>query len=257
MKEAIKVLVIDDNKEIGEGLRRYLEEARDREIELIGFAYDGKEGLSAIKDKKPDAVILDIVMPNLDGIGVLKALAESSGEKPAIIIYSALSGSHISSMVASHGADYYMTKPSSYQALLDRVKMLCLPMLEKSEGQEDSKEKALEVKVTDVIHNVGVPANIKGYQYLRDAIMMTVHDNELMHAVTKQLYPAVAKRHKTTSSRVERAIRHAIEVACTRGNEECFYKLFGYTVSTVKGKPTNSEFIALIADKLRLDMKVS
>ena len=107
-----------------------------------------------------------------------------------------------------------------------------------------------------MIHEIGVPAHIKGYHYLRDAIMMTVKDNELMHAVTKQLYPEVAKRHKTTSSRVERAIRHAIEVACTRGNEEFFYKLFGYTVSTLKGKPTNSEFIALIADKLRLELNV-
>ena len=135
--------------------------------------------------------------------------------------------------------------------------MLCTPgEIKKLEAKEDDT-RDIEMKVTGVVHNVGIPANIKGYSYLRDAIMMTIRDSEMMHAVTKQLYPEVAKRHKTTSSRVERAIRHAIEVACTRGNEEFFYKLFGYTVSTLKGKPTNSEFIALIADKLRLEMKAS
>lgn len=263
MNEVIKVLVIDDNKEIGESMKRYLEKAGNKEFELVGFAYDGKDGLEKIGALEPDAIVLDIVMPVLDGIGVLKAINVYTGvKKPVVMVLSALSQEHVSNMVASYGADYYMVKPASYETLFDRLRMLCRPALKISDarnlrGAEELSEKDLEIRVTNVIHNVGVPANIKGYQYLRDAILMTIDDNEMINAVTKQLYPEVAKRHKTTSSRVERAIRHAIEVACTRGNEECFYKLFGYTVSTLKGKPTNSEFIALIADKLRLELKAS
>ena len=254
MKEKIKVLVIDDSREVEEGINAYLKESGEREIEIVGFSLNGKDGLEKINLLSPDAVILDIVMPVLDGIGVLKALSRAE-KKPAIVVHSALSGTYVSNMVSLYSADYYITKPASYETLFERIKMLLCPdNAKKTEGEESGK--ALELKVTGVIHNVGIPANIKGYTYLRDAIMMTVKDSELMHAVTKQLYPEVAKRHKTTSSRVERAIRHAIEVACTRGNEEFFYKLFGYTVSTLKGKPTNSEFIALIADKLRLEMNV-
>ncbi|MDO5477645.1 MAG: sporulation transcription factor Spo0A [Clostridia bacterium] len=254
MKEKLKVLVIDDSREVEDGISAYLRDSGEREVEIVGFCPNGKDGLEKISLLNPDAVILDIVMPVLDGIGVLKALSRAE-KKPAIVVHSALSGTYVSNMVSLYGADYYITKPASYETLFERIKMLLRPdNSKKSEGEEGAK--ALELKVTGVIHNVGIPANIKGYSYLRDAIMMTVKDSELMHAVTKQLYPEVAKRHKTTSSRVERAIRHAIEVACTRGNEEFFYKLFGYTVSTLKGKPTNSEFIALIADKLRLEMNV-
>lgn len=260
MNDTIKVLVIDDNREIADGIREYLAKSANREIEIVGCAYDGKDGLEKISSLQPDAVILDIVMPVLDGIGVLKAMPRYTGiKRPAVVMLSALAQEHVSGMVAAYGADYYMVKPASYEMLFDRIKMLCRPAPSKL-GSEvrlsppaELNPKDMEIRVTNVIHNVGVPANIKGYQYLRDAILMTINDNEMINAVTKQLYPEVAKRHKTTSSRVERAIRHAIEVACTRGNEECFYKLFGYTVSTLKGKPTNSEFIALIADKLRLE----
>lgn len=265
MNETIKVLVIDDNKEIAEGIKVNLAKLNERKIEVVGCAYDGRDGLEKIGALEPDVVILDIVMPVLDGIGVLKAMNMYTGiKRPAVIVLSALAQEHVSGMVSAYGADYYMVKPASYEMLFDRIKMLCNPVQPKiGIGGEVKKEenlkispKEMEIRVTNVIHNVGVPANIKGYQYLRDAILMTINDNEMINAVTKQLYPEVAKRHKTTSSRVERAIRHAIEVACTRGNEECFYKLFGYTVSTLKGKPTNSEFIALIADKLRLESNV-
>ena len=255
MNEKVKVLVIDDSREVEDGITEYLKTSGEKNIEVLGFCSNGKEGLEKISLLNPDAIVLDIVMPVLDGIGVLKVLSRAE-KKPAIIIHSALSGTYVSNMVSLYGADYYMTKPASYETLFERVKMLLKPS-DTKEISENGGEKELELKVTGVIHNVGIPANIKGYSYLRDAIMMTVKDNELMHAVTKQLYPEVAKRYKTTSSRVERAIRHAIEVACTRGNEEFFYKLFGYTVSTLKGKPTNSEFIALIADKLRLEMRAS
>ncbi len=255
MNEKVKVLVIDDNREIEEGIKSHIKEGRE-EIEIVGFAQNGKEGLEKISLLSPDAIILDIVMPVMDGIGVLKALSKCA-KKPAIVVLSALSGEYVSNMVSLYGADYYMTKPASYETLFERIKMLCRSFSgHREENVKEEEDNRLELKVTGVIHDVGIPANIKGYQYLRDAIMMTVHDNELMHAVTKQLYPMVAKRHKTTASRVERAIRHAIEVACTRGNEEFFYKLFGYTVSTLKGKPTNSEFIALIADKLRLEKNI-
>lgn len=255
MNEKVKVLVIDDSREVEDGIREYLKTSGEEDIEILGFCVNGKDGLEKISLLNPDAIVLDIVMPVLDGIGVLKVLSRAE-KKPAIIIHSALSGTYVSNMVSLYGADYYMTKPASYETLFERIKMLLKPGNAK-EKSENGTEKDLELKVTGVIHNVGIPANIKGYSYLRDAIMITVKDSEMMHAVTKQLYPEVAKRHKTTSSRVERAIRHAIEVACTRGNEEFFYKLFGYTVSTLKGKPTNSEFIALIADKLRLEMRAS
>lgn len=260
MNDSIKVLIVDDNKEVSDGIKSHLQKSGEREIEIVGTAFDGKDGLEKINALSPDAVILDIVMPVLDGIGVLKAMHMYTGiKRPVVVVLSALSQEHVSGMVASYGADYYMVKPASYEMLFDRIKMLCRSEGIKANGGEmkklngDNTSKEMEIRVTNVIHNVGVPANIKGYQYLRDAILMTIKDNEMINAVTKQLYPEVAKRHKTTSSRVERAIRHAIEVACTRGNEECFYKLFGYTVSTLKGKPTNSEFIALIADKLRLE----
>jgi two-component system response regulator (stage 0 sporulation protein A) len=157
-------------------------------------------------------------------------------------------------MVSLYGADYYITKPASYETLFERVKMLCTPgEIKNQEPEDDTRD--IELKVTGVIHNVGIPANIKGYSYLRDAIMMTIRDSEMMHAVTKQLYPEVAKRHKTTSSRVERAIRHAIEVAWDRGDVEVLTSYFGYTINSGRGKPTNSEFIAMIADKLRLEQR--
>lgn len=260
MNDTIRVLIIDDNRDIADEIREYLAKSGNSEIEIAGCAYDGKDGLEKIAALQPDAVILDIVMPVLDGIGVLKAMPRYTGiKRPAVVMLSALAQEHVSGMVSAYGADYYMVKPASYEMLFDRIKMLCRPAPVKAgvemrlSPQREITPKEMEIKVTNVIHNVGVPANIKGYQYLRDAILMTINDNEMINAVTKQLYPEVAKRHKTTSSRVERAIRHAIEVACTRGNEECFYRLFGYTVSTLKGKPTNSEFIALIADKLRLE----
>ncbi|MDP4132953.1 MAG: sporulation transcription factor Spo0A [Bacillota bacterium] len=265
MNEVIRVLVIDDNKEIAEGMKRYLAKSEESSINIVGAAYDGKDGLEQIGALEPDVVILDIVMPVLDGIGVLKALNVYTGVKrPLVIMLSALSQEHVSNLATLHGADYYMVKPAPYEILFDRIKMLCsppqikceIPRQEYNPVSNTVTAKELEIRVTNVIHNVGVPANIKGYQYLRDAILMTINDNDMINAVTKQLYPEVAKMHKTTSSRVERAIRHAIEVACTRGNEESFYKLFGYTVSTLKGKPTNSEFIALIADKLRLELNV-
>lgn len=263
MNKTVKVLVIDDNKEIASGIKGYIEKTNEHEIEIVGCAYDGKEGLEKINALSPDAVILDIVMPVLDGIGVLKAMHMYTGVKrPVVVVLSALAQEHVSGMLSAYGADYYMVKPASYEMLFDRIKMLCNPEAKKIPAgtakalEKEPSPKEMEIKVTNVIHNVGVPANIKGYQYLRDAILMTINDNEMINAVTKQLYPEVAKRHKTTSSRVERAIRHAIEVACTRGNEESFYSLFGYTVSTLKGKPTNSEFIALIADKLRLESNI-
>lgn len=263
MNKTVKVLVIDDNKEVAEGMKSYIAKSGERDIEIVGCAFDGKEGLEKINSYQPDAVILDIVMPVLDGLGVLKSMNMYTGiKKPVVVVLSALAGEHVSGMVTAYGADYYMVKPASYEILFDRIKMLCEPLgnavakgAERKTAEAPSP-KEMEIRVTNVIHNVGVPANIKGYQYLRDAILMTINDNDMINAVTKQLYPEVAKRHKTTSSRVERAIRHAIEVACTRGNEESFYNLFGYTVSTLKGKPTNSEFIALIADKLRLETKI-
>ena len=205
-------------------------------------------------------LLLDVIMPKLDGIGVLKRLNEIKGAKrPVVIMMMENVNDTICTTCLDMGADYFMIKPFEASLLLERIDMLCKKVsVKRPDGVKYSNsrpsERTLEISVTNTIHAVGVPANIKGYQYLRDAIIMSINDTELINAVTKQLYPRVAEKHNTSPSRVERAIRHAIEVACVRGSEEELYSLFGYTVNNAKGKPTNSEFIAMIADKLRLEM---
>lgn len=262
MNNSVKVLIVDDNVDFSCNLKAFLEKQVD--IEVIGTAIDGNEAIERIDLLSPDVVVLDVVMPNKDGLAVLKEMSTLKGNKrPMIVVVTALKQESIAYHAMTYGADYFMLKPVNNEVLLERIRMLCQPMpIMMSRNRTAINEsggftkKDVEVRVTNMIHSVGVPANIKGYQYLRDAIIMTINDTEMINAVTKQLYPAVAKNHKTTSSRVERAIRHAIEVACMRGNEEVLYRLFGYTVNNTKGKPTNSEFIAMIADKLRLEMQV-
>ena len=190
---------------------------------------------------------------------MLKQLNEGACKRPVVIMMMENVNDAICTTCLDMGADYFMIKPFDGQLLCERINMLCRKMSVKRGDKvryTNSKpsERTLEISVTNTIHAVGVPANIKGYQYLRDAIIMSINDTELINAVTKQLYPLVAEKHNTSPSRVERAIRHAIEVACVRGSEEELYSLFGYTVNNAKGKPTNSEFIAMIADKLRLEM---
>ena len=280
----ISVLVVDDNHLLVNMLQDILKKNSD--IEVLGSAYNGIEALSMIKQKKPDVVLLDIVMPKMDGFGVMEHIQTDNGieKKPSIIVMSAVNQDTLMENAFSMGASYYILKPFDEEMILHRIKALMQTKTVKSApglavsksvcSQQDmgitrgvietkpdalSKEQSthnLEADVTNIIHEIGVPAHIKGYQYLRDAIMMSVDDGEMLNSITKMLYPSIAKKHKTTPSRVERAIRHAIEVAWSRGKMDTIDALFGYTVSNGKGKPTNSEFVALIADKIRLEYKM-
>ncbi|MEG0295366.1 MAG: sporulation transcription factor Spo0A [Clostridium sp.] len=270
-EKKISVVIADDNKEFCSILNDYLLSQRD--IVVTGIAKDGREALEFIQEKQPDLVVLDIIMPHLDGLGVLEKLNTLNIEKmPRIIILSAVGQDKITQKAITLGADYYVVKPFDMDIFTKRIREMFNgssndEVIRKSTASQRevmttmASQQAgpfdLETEITAIIHEVGVPAHIKGYMYLREAITMVVNDMELLSAVTKELYPSIAKKYNTTASRVERAIRHAIEVAWGRGQLEAINKLFGYTIHNDKGKPTNSEFIAIIADKLRLKNKVS
>lgn len=266
MSKKITVLIADDNREFGDILYEYLSNQSD--IEVVGVARDGMEALDLITAKTPDIAILDIIMPHLDGLGVLEKINTMQLQKrPLFIILSAVGQDKITQRALSLGAEYYVVKPFDMEVLVSRIRQLKdagpSSSVVKPEGMSDVKTvyrtstpKNLEAEVTGIMHEIGVPAHIKGYQYLRDAIMMVVKDLDIINSITKQLYPSIAREYNTTPSRVERAIRHAIEVAWSRGKVDAIDSLFGYTVSLGKGKPTNSEFIAMVADKLRLELKV-
>jgi len=267
-EKKIQVVIADDNKEFGDILCEYLDSQED--IEVIGIARDGLEAYDLIIEKTPDIAILDIIMPHLDGLGVLEKINSTEMTKrPLFIILSAVGQDKITQRALALGAEYYIVKPFDMDVLVSRIRQLkdvykSLPIIKSDYtgsvgkvSQRPTQQKSLEIEVTNIMHEIGVPAHIKGYQYLRDAIMMVVKDLDIINSITKQLYPSIAKEYNTTPSRVERAIRHAIEVAWSRGQIDAINSLFGYTISGVKGKPTNSEFIAMIADKLRLELKVS
>ena len=258
----LNVAIADDNERMVRLLENLV--SGDEELQVIGTAKDGEEAYRLIKDKEPDVVLLDIVMPKLDGIGVMEKINHDTTIKkvPSFVMISAVGQEKITEAAFSHGADYFIMKPFNNEMVLNRIKNVRnirsvsdMKMVGAYEKVKEPSEKNLEAEVTSIIHEVGVPAHIKGYQYLRDAIIMSVKDMDMLNSITKVLYPSIAKKHQTTSSRVERAIRHAIEVAWSRGKMDTIDELFGYTVSTGKGKPTNSEFIALITDRIRLQMK--
>ena len=265
----ISVLIADDNKEFCSILNDYLLNQKD--IVVTGIAKDGREALELIQQKQPDLVVLDIIMPHLDGLGVLEKLNGMDLDKmPRVIVLSAVGQDKITQQAITLGADYYVVKPFDMDIFTKRIREMFSTQEVETKRRSVStqvvqREAAatsrgpidLETEITSIIHEIGVPAHIKGYMYLREAITMVVNDMELLSAVTKELYPSIAKKYNTTASRVERAIRHAIEVAWGRGQVDAINKLFGYTVHNEKGKPTNSEFIAIIADKLRLKNKVS
>ncbi|MBP3256199.1 MAG: sporulation transcription factor Spo0A [Clostridia bacterium] len=272
MKDKIRVLIADDNMEFAMTLNGYLEKEED--MEVVGMAKDGNEAVEMIIGLRPDVVLLDVIMPHLDGLGVLEALNSSNLERlPLCIMLSAVGQDKITQKAISLGAEYYIVKPFDISLLMKRIKDFKFYQPGSVKGSFAAREikqqyieiapeskkdqESLEALVTNVIHEVGVPAHIKGYQYLREAIMMVVKDIDIINQITKQLYPKIANKYSTTPSRVERAIRHAIEVAWGRGQTETVESIFGYTVSAAKGKPTNSEFIAMIADKLRLEMKTA
>ena len=273
-QQSINVLIADDNKEFCNILSDYFLSQKD--INVVGVAKDGMEVLELIERTNPDLVVLDIIMPRLDGLGVLERLNSMDlNPMPRIIILSAVGQDKITQRAIALGADYYVVKPFDMDVLSNRIRdmfntqasnegvkrvastvaTLTSPLDVKIKSNNTALD--LEAEITNIIHEIGVPAHIKGYMYLREAITLVVNDIELLSAVTKELYPAIAKKYNTTASRVERAIRHAIEVAWSRGQVDTINKLFGYTIHNEKGKPTNSEFIAMVADKLRLKNKVS
>lgn len=269
MKDKITILIADDNADFAMTLVNYLEKEND--MEVIGIAKNGKEACDMVLNTEPDVVLLDVIMPYLDGLGVLETInASNMTKKPMCIMLSAVGQSKITQKAISLGAEYYVVKPFDIEVLIKRIREIknykpttaqnCynreikMPYIEISEESKKDEEN-LEALVTNIIHELGVPAHIKGYQYLREAIIMVINDIDIINQITKQLYPAIASKFKTTPSRVERAIRHAIEVAWSRGEQVTVESIFGYTISAAKGKPTNSEFIAMIADKLRLELK--
>lgn len=250
MEQKIRVLLADDDSEFCARMAAALEKADD--MELAGIAEDGGKALAAVQELKPDLLIIDLVLPVMDGIMVLDRLRSQGQHKPAVVVLSAFASPQAGAECTALGVDMFLRKPMEAERVCERIRLW---REGKQEVEQPGEGKALEVRVTEVIHQVGVPAHIKGYQYLREAIMMAVNDMDAVSAITKVLYPSIAKKFKTTSSRVERAIRHAIEVAWDRGDIETLQSYFGYTVSGVKGKPTNSEFISMIADRLRLQMR--
>ncbi|MFZ5943412.1 MAG: sporulation transcription factor Spo0A [Bacillota bacterium] len=256
-----KLLIADDNKEFCDILREYFIDQED--IELVGIANNGVEALKKIKEEEPNVVVLDIIMPHLDGIGVLEKMSYDQ-YRPKVIMLTAFGQESMTQKAVELGADYYLLKPFDIDVLASRIRQLgnssngysSTSSIRTNPPSIISKGKNLEVEVTNIIHQMGVPAHIKGYQYLRDAILLVIEEVNLLGAVTKELYPMIAEKYSTTPSRVERAIRHAIELAWDRGNVEMMNKFFGYTINLDRGKPTNSEFIAMVADKLRLSHKV-
>lgn len=261
----INVAIVDDNDRMVNLLNEIMKD--DKDIEVVGTANNGMDALSLIKEKAPDVVLLDLIMPKLDGLGVMEKVRHNSEYKktPAFIVITAIGQEGVTENAFELGANYYIMKPFDNNMVLTRIKqikgelhtkLIDSPKQSSFENKAVYMERNLESDVTNIIHEIGVPAHIKGYQYLRDAIMMSVNDGEMLNSITKLLYPSIAKRHKTTPSRVERAIRHAIEVAWSRGKMDTIDDLFGYTVNNGKGKPTNSEFVALITDKIRLEYKM-
>lgn len=264
MNQKVSVLVADDNKELAMNITSYLQLQPD--VIVVGTAYDGVEAYEFIIETQPDIVILDMIMPNFDGIGVLRKLANTHmSKKPCIIMQSVSASERNMQLATSLGAEYFLLKPQSCEYITEVIRdfsgnvQIHNPIKENvsvniAPAPIPAKED-LESIVTKSIHELGVPAHIKGYQYIRTAIMMVIENMELLNYITKQLYPTIAKEYKTTSSRVERAIRHSIEVAWNRGRPETMNEIFGYTIHTGKGKPTNSEFIAMVADRIRLQRK--
>ena len=259
METSIRILIADANEDFRDALADAINAEGD--MLLVGAADNGQEALSLADSLQPDVLVTDLVLTHLDGLALLAALAERENP-PASIVMSNLFNDAVVTACSEHGAYYFMLKPFDFAALFTRIRQItahrnraAAPGTQGISIAQQPKEPSLEAVVTDIIHEIGVPAHIKGYQYLREAIILTVNDMDAINAVTKVLYPAVAKKYGTTPSRVERAIRHAIEVAWDRGDLEVLQKYFGYTVSNIKGKPTNSECIAMIADSLTLRRK--
>ncbi len=258
MEKKLKIMIADDSTELGQNCAKAL---KGYGMEVLLCEKDGKAVLEKIKSDKPDVVLADVFMPNLDIIGVLGALKDiPEKDRPMVMAMSSFDNQRLEKETLDAGACYYFLKPFDINTMAERIihlsgwKNNVAPMVVRNNVVTDPE---LELMVTEIIHQIGVPAHIKGYHYLREAIILSVKNADIINSVTKLLYPTVAKNHGTTSSRVERAIRHAIEVAWDRGDIDVLNSYFGYTIQNDRGKPTNSEFIAMISDKLRLKLKMA
>ncbi|EIT87317.1 stage 0 sporulation protein A [Fictibacillus macauensis ZFHKF-1] len=258
----IKVCLADDNRELTSLLKEYLTNQEDMEVQ--GVAYNGQECLNMVETHQPDVLVLDIIMPHLDGLAVLERIrANEQLPQPTVIMLTAFGQEDVTKKAVDLGVAYFILKPFDMENLASQIRAVCgsdqgfstRPQSSRQTSHAVKQPRNLDASITSIIHEIGVPAHIKGYMYLREAISMVYNDIELLGSITKVLYPDIAKKFNTTSSRVERAIRHAIEVAWSRGNIDSISSLFGYTVSMTKAKPTNSEFIAMVADKLRIEHK--
>lgn len=264
MGKKVKIVVADDNRNLCQMLQNYLQNLED--LHVVGVAYNGIEAWEMIQSHEPDLVIIDLVMPSLDGLGVLERInSRAIASRPKIIMLTAFGQESLTHQAMVMGVDYFILKPFDLEILGKRIKALTqeAPAVPASFASAAPAVTSagngvnLGVEVTTMMHQIGIPAHVKGYQYIRDAILMVVEDVSLLGAVTKELYPAIAKKYDTVPSRVERGIRHAIELAWERGHTETLKRIFGYSMNIERQKPTNSEFVALLADKLRVMSKVS
>ena len=252
MEHATKVFIADSAEDFSSALAAALQ--RLEGFQVVGTAADGETTLHLLEETHPDILVLDLMLSKRDGLSILKAM-DRWDSRPIVLATSAFVSPYVSSAAANLGVRYLMLKPCDLPTLTERLEELRLGEATPRPEKRRPDKTSIESMVTSIIHEIGVPAHIKGYQYLREAIIIAVNDMDVINAITKVLYPQVAKTFQTTPSRVERAIRHAIEVAWDRGDLDTLQRFFGYTVSNTKGKPTNSEFIALIADKLQLQLK--
>ncbi len=254
MEKLTTVVIADGSEEFCEALTEALHEAGG--FQILGTAPDGEQAITMITQRKPDILVLDLLLAKKDGIAVLKSIS-GMDHRPITLATSRFVTDYVGSIASGLGVKYMMLKPCDMPTLVQRLEEMRGSEAQRKLPDRRADKTNIESMVTSIIHEIGVPAHIKGYQYLREAIIIAVNDMDVINAITKVLYPQVAKTFQTTPSRVERAIRHAIEVAWDRGDLDTLQRFFGYTVSNTKGKPTNSEFIALIADKLQLQLKSS
>jgi two-component system response regulator (stage 0 sporulation protein A) len=267
MGKGIKIIIADDNRNICQMLQNHLQGQED--LSVVGVAYNGLEAMELIHAQEPDLIIIDLVMPNLDGLGVLECIkARTTMSRPKIIMLTAFGQESLTHQAMTLGVDYFILKPFDLDILSKRIRSLTTQEIPSRSPNQFAtfaspimttvgSELNLIAEVTMIMHQIGIPAHVKGYQYIRDAILMVVEDVSLIGAVTKELYPGIAKKYNTASSRVERGIRHAIELAWERGQKDTLKRIFGYSMNTERQKPTNSEFIALLADKLTMMSNVS
>ena len=257
MEKKLKIVIADESADLGQNCAKAFTAYG---MNVILCEKDGRALLKKIKSEKPDIILSDVFMPNLDILGVVNSVSEMEfKEKPMVMAVSSFNNERLERELLNAGVDYYFLRPFDTNTMAERIIQLSgwknekTPLVVKNNVVTDPQ---LEIMITDIIHQIGVPAHIKGYHYLREAIILSVKNSDIVNSVTKLLYPTVAKSHSTTASRVERAIRHAIEVAWDRGDIDVLNSYFGYTIQNDRGKPTNSEFIAMISDKLRLKLKI-